>query len=131
MAMDRDDVRRALRERVERQVLARGIPRHAIDAAVDQVVAALPSVAGTDGSPSRAMEVVATFSAVSAPDLASRIRSALGEGGVSVLGLGSATAGRHTVVTVLARGEQPALGRAAERAGATLSVIPAAGMEPA
>ena len=100
-----------------------------IDAAVDQVVAALPSGAGSGASPDRGAEVVATFSAVSAPDLASRVRSALGEDGVSVLGLGSATSGRHTVVTVLARGEEPALGRAAARAGAMLSVIPADSME--
>jgi hypothetical protein len=123
MVMDRDDVRRALRERVERQVRGHGIPGQVIDAAVDQVVAALPSVAEPGPSPEAGTEVVATFSAVSAPDLASRVRSALGEDGVSVLGLGSATAGRHTVVTVLARGDEPALGRAAARAGATLSIV--------
>ena len=125
MVMDRDDVRRALAERVERQVRGHGIPRQVIDAAVDQVVTALPSVAESGPSPAAGAEVVATFSAVSAPDLASRIRSALGEDGVSVLDLGSATAGRHTVVTVLVRGDEPALGREAARAGATLSVVPA------
>ena len=129
MVTDRDDVRRALRERVERQVTGHGIPRQAIDAAVEQVVAALPTAAGSGEAPERAADVVATFSAVSAPDLASRVRSALGEDGVPVLGLGSATTGRHTVVTVLARGDEPALGRAAARAGATLSVIPADAME--
>jgi hypothetical protein len=133
MVVDRDDVRRALRERVERQVHARGIPRHVIETAVDQVVAALPlsSDAGSGPAPARGAEVVATFSAVSAPDLASRVRHALEEDGVSVLGLGSATAGRHTVVTVLARGDEPALGRAASRASATLTVLPAATMERA
>jgi hypothetical protein len=131
MVVDRDDVRRALRERVERQVHARGIPRHVIEAAVDQVVAALPSGAGSGHAPERGAEVVATFSAVSAPDLASRVRNALREDGVSVLGLGSATAGRHTVVTVLARGDEPALGRAAARASATLGIVSADAMERA
>ena len=129
MVSDRDDVRRALRERVERQLRTRGIPRHAIEAAVDQVVAALPSVTGPGAAPEPAPEVVATFSAVSAPDLASRVRSALGEDAVPVLGLGSATVGRHTVVTVRARGLEAALGRAAARAGATLSIVDADGGE--
>ena len=100
-----------------------------IEAAVDQVVAALPSGSGAGALPAPDAEVVATFSAVSAPDLASRVRNALREDGVSVLGLGSATAGRHTVVTVLARGDEPALGRAAARASATLSILPAGAME--
>ena len=129
MVVDRDDVRRALRERVERQLQTRGIPRHAIEAAVDQVVAALPSTTGPGDARGSDAEVVATFSAVSAPDLASRVRSALGEDAVPVLGLGSATVGRHTVVTVRARGSQPALGRAAARAGAALSIITADGLE--
>ena len=130
MAGYRDDVRRALRERVTRQVRGAGIPRHAIDAAVDQVVAALPSMerSGSAGVPEG--EVVATFSAVSSPDLASRVRSALGEEGVSVIGLGSATVGRHTVVTVLTTGTAGnQLGRAAANTAASLSVLPTTSME--
>lgn len=101
-------------------------------AAVEQVVAALPSTAGPGSPPAADAAVVATFSAVSMPDLASRVRSSLGEDGVSVLGLGSATVGRHTVVTVLAsESGGTALGRAAALAGAALSVVPTPSAEQA
>lgn len=130
MAGHHDDVRRALRERVARQVQGSGIPRHALDAAVDQVVAALPSTDGPGAPAEPGVEVVATFSAVSSPDLESRVRNALGEEGVSVFGLGSATIGRHTVVTVLTRGAFGLkLDRCAALTAAALSVLPATPME--
>lgn len=96
---------------------------------MDQVVAALPSAGGL-GNAAPPAEVVATFSAVSSPDLASRVRNALGEEGVSVLGLGSATVGRHTVVTVLTHGAaESTLGRAAALTAASLYVVPPATLE--
>ena len=124
MDVDRDDVRRALRARVARRVHGSGISRDAIDAAVDQVVAALRPSTGAGALPAAAADLVATFSAVSAPDLASRVRSALGEDGVSVLGLGSATTGRHTVVSVLARGDEPALARGGAHTRDALPIPP-------
>jgi hypothetical protein len=59
------------------------------------------------------------------PDLASRLRDALRQGGIDPLAMGSATAGRHTVVTVrLPVGNEQVLTRIAERLGASVSISP-------
>lgn len=126
MAEYRDDLRRMLRERVARQLQGSGIPRHAMDAAVEEVVAALPSTDGAGMQAEFQGEVVATFSATSSPDLESRVRRALGAEGVPVIGVGSATVGRHTVVTVLTAGaDDDKLDRCAALTAASLSVLPA------
>lgn len=128
MAGFRNDVRHALRERVAKQVEGRGITRIEVDSAVDRVVAALPSADGAViAAAPRTDDVVATFSAASSPDLASRVRHLLAEDGLSAIGFGSATVGRHTVVAVrLPAAAGAALGRLAARAAASVSVVAAA-----
>ncbi|HUF25374.1 MAG TPA: hypothetical protein VMM18_00230 [Gemmatimonadaceae bacterium] len=132
MAGFSNDVRHALRKRVAKQVEGRGITRSQVDSAVDRVVAALPSVdgAGVAAAP-RPDDLVATFSAVSAPDLASRIRQSLADGGLPVIGFGSATVGRHTVVAVrMPAAAEGALDSLAARVSASLSVVTAAAESP-
>ena len=90
-----DETRVALTERVARRVQAHGIPRASVEAAVDRVLATLDA-----GRTGESGWVVAAFGARSVPDLASRVRGALGREGVPEAELGAATAGQHTVVTV-------------------------------
>src|SRR5687767_12926961 len=91
------DIRDVLIERVERKVAGQGISRRAVEGAVARVLDTLGAAA-----PSRAAsaDVIAAFTARSAPDLASRVRKALRGEGITELQLGIATAGQHTVVTV-------------------------------
>ena len=119
------DMRRALAERVQRKVEGRGIPRHVIEDAVARVSDALDqrssASAGDDGQTS----VVAVFTAVSAPDLGSRVRAALQAESVAPLAMGSSTSGRHTVATVrLAANARAAAERAAARLSASVSFVP-------
>ena len=117
----REDVRRALIQRVARKVSGHGITRRSVEGAVDRVLAALP--AGLD-APAAASPAVAVLSAASSPDLASRARRVLERHGAGVAGMGVGTAGRHTVVTVrLATPAGPALDRAAAELGATLTLL--------
>ncbi len=117
----REDVRRALIQRVARKVSGHGITRRSIEGAVDRVLAALPAdIEASEPSVSQ----LAVLSASSAPDLASRARRVLEAHGASIASLGTGSAGRHTVVTVQLRGtSRPALERAAAELGASLTIL--------
>ena len=149
----RDSIRRTLRDRVAKRVAGQGVPRHAIDRAVDAVVDALPTdviedspgqrTAGPARSPQSAArsavpaarsavpagdrgvaEVVLAVTAVSVPDLASRVRGTLDRAGVRVSDAATATAGRHTVVTVRVRADaRAAAEQAATAAGWKVSLV--------
>ena len=143
---ERDSIRRALRDRVAKRVAGKGISPRAIDRAVDAVVEALPPdvIEGTPGdrstgpirSPQPAArsavhagdggvaEVVLAVTAVSVPDLASRVRGTLDRAGVRVADAATATAGRHTVVTVRVRADaRAAAEQAATAAGWKVSLV--------
>ena len=80
--------------------------------------------ADTDPAPGApGPELVAAFTAASAPDLASRLRRALAERGVTPSALATASAGRHTVVTVSVASDRAALEQAASAAGARVSIV--------
>jgi len=112
------DTRRALAERVQRRVEGRGIPRQVIEDAVARVGDALDQQARASVAADQA-PLIAVFAGTSAPDLASRVRAALQTEAVVPLGMGTNTAGRHTVATVRISGSARA---AAERAATRLSV---------
>ena len=117
----REDVRRVLIQRVARKVSGHGITRQLIEGAVDRVLASLPS--DLEGAQPSSRQV-AVLSAASAPDLPSRARRVLGRHGATVLGMGTGSAGRHTVVTVQLGGlGGPALERAAAELGASLTIL--------
>ena len=117
----RDDVRRALIQRVARKVSGHGITRRSIEGAVDRVLAALPADLE---APAPAVHRVAVLSAASAPDLASRARRVLERHGATVTGMGAGSAGRHTVVTVqIGTSDRAALDRAAAELGASLTLL--------
>src|SRR5688500_7734708 len=112
------DTRRALAERVQRRVEGRGIPRQVIEDAVGRVADALDQRSSAPVGDVHSSTVVAVFTAPSAPDLGSRVRSALQSEAVTPLGIASSTVGRHTVVTV----RLTSAGRViAERAAARLA----------
>jgi hypothetical protein len=118
--VSREAVRQALIQRVSRKVSGHGVARRSIEGAVDRVLAALPADLGrSDASPR-----LAVLSALSAPDLASRARRLLEREGISVLDIGTGTAGRHTVVSLRVPGGATAsLERIATQLGASLSVL--------
>lgn len=97
--------------------------RATIASAVDQVLGGLvPPDELEEGE-----TILVALSAVSMPDLASRVTQGLAREGVTGAGIGVATVGRHTVVTLRA----PARAQAAvSRLAATLgvSVAPLAGV---
>lgn len=110
------------------RVAGRGVSRAAVDAAVGSVMAAID--ARTAGTATAAPDVgsgsmiVAAVTARSLPDLASRLRSALGREGVSVGSIGIAAAGLHHVATLeIAGAARPALETAARALGAQLSIV--------
>jgi hypothetical protein len=123
------DVRRALIERVGRTLQGEGVPRQRVASAVDSVLAGLDRAEGSPALPASAgPAVVAAFTARSAPDLASRVRRALEQAGVPVIAAGSATSGRHTVVTArVPAASREALAGVATGIGAVVSVHPDAG----
>jgi len=90
--------RSALIARVEQRLGGRAVNRAAIQAAVDQVLAAL---ALPDESPATPCGVFA-LTAESMPDLASRVRQMLSAGDAASLESATATSGRFTVVTLRA-----------------------------
>ena len=117
----REDVRRALIQRVARKVSGHGITRRSIEGAVDRVLAALPAdvAAGTPNSPP-----LVVLAAASSPDLASRARRVLERHGARVADMGVGSSGRHTVVTVqLTAPGGSAAELAAAELGATLTVL--------
>ena len=108
------------------RVAGRGVSRAAVDAAVGSVIAALDARSG--GSPSAGAGpgpmLVAAVTARSVPDLASRLRSALGREGVTVGSIGIAAAGLHHVATLeIASASRPALEAAARALGAQVSIV--------
>jgi hypothetical protein len=117
----REDVRQALIQRVSRKVSGHGVARRSIEGAVDRVLAALPA---HPSAPPTATPAIAVFSAASSPDLGSRVRRAFGRTAGTVLGIGTATVGRHTVVTLRHAGaDRSQLERIASDAGASLSIV--------
>lgn len=130
MTVRREELRRALAERVARKVEGHHIDRRVVDATVDRVVAALAAgdatAASATDSPPRAPTLLAAVSARTMPDLASRLRAALEREGVRDVELGRASAGRHSVVTVRApAAAREALERIAARDGLSLSFLDA------
>ncbi len=117
--VSRESVRQALIQRVSRKVSGHGVTRRSIEGAVDRVLAALPQEL-----PSRSDVRIAVLSAPSSPDLASRARRLLDREGVQVIDVGTATAGRHTVVSIRLPGSGVAsLQRIAAELGASLSLL--------
>jgi hypothetical protein len=120
------ETRRALAERVHRKVEGRGIPRHVVDDAVTRVSDALARQSsvpanGVDG----ANHLVAVFTAPSAPDLGSRVRTALQLESVSLAGMGISTSGRHTVAAVrIAADARSTIERVASRLAVAVSFLP-------
>ena len=124
----RQEIRRTLAERVQRRVAGRGISRRTIDVAVERVLGALETAPTAVTTPES--DVVAAFTSPSAPDLGSRVRQALEREGVLASALGSATSGRHTVVTVrLPSDARGALDRVAAQLALPLSILDVAGGE--
>ena len=118
------DTRRALAERVLRRVEGRGIPRQVIDDAVARVSDALDERSSAPARETGDSSIVAVFTAVSAPDLASRVRSALQSESVTPLAIGLGSAGRHTVATVrVGTGARAAVERAASRLSVPVSFV--------
>lgn len=119
------DTRRALAERVQRKVEGRGIPRHVVEDAVARVGDVLDRVSpAPTPSPVASGHIVAVFTARSAPDLGSRVRAALQAEAVATLAMGTASSGRHTVVTVrLPADGRPGAERAATRVSASVSFV--------
>ena len=103
--------------RVERLVRHRGIDRTVIAGAVDRVLGSLRTASFAEEGTHTVVVM-----AESMPDLASRLRGVVEDGGV--LGdVGVASAGRHTVLTArVRRSDVPALRLAAERLGARFLV---------
>ena len=118
------DMRRALAERVQRRVEGRGISRQVVDDAVARVGDALDPLPLSAPLVANDTPIIAVFSAVSAPDLGSRVRAALESESVTPLGMGSGSSGRHTVTTVrLPEGAEPVAERVAARLSASVSFI--------
>ena len=118
------DTRRALAERVHRRVEGRGIPRQVIDDAVARVSDALDERPSVSVSDTERDSIVAVFTAPSAPDLGSRVRSALQSESVTAVAIGISSAGRHTVAAVrVAAGARAAAERAATRIAASVSFL--------
>jgi hypothetical protein len=118
------DTRRALAERVHRKVEGRGIPRQVIDDAVARVSDALDERPSVSVSDTERDSIVAVFTAPSAPDLGSRVRSALQSESVTAVAIGISSAGRHTVAAVrVAAGARAAAERAATRIAASVSFL--------
>ena len=88
--------RRALIDRVERLVGDRGVRRASIASAVDQVLAGVRMPDESDA----AETILIAVSGESMPDLGSRVRQRLADAGVTPADMGSATVGRHTVITL-------------------------------
>jgi len=119
------DMRRALVERVQRRVEGRAIPRQLIEDAVRRVGDALEPLAPASSGDTASEAIVAVFTAPSAPDLGSRVRAALHAEAVAPLGVGSSTAGRHTVAAVrLASAARASAERVATRLSASVSFVP-------
>jgi hypothetical protein len=87
---ERDDVVRRVEQRLGRTRVREGLVRETVDRTLGTLAAR-----ATVPTPVLA---TAALAAVSMPDLASRLRSALSVHGVSLEEIGAATAGRHTVV---------------------------------
>lgn len=103
--------------RVERLVRHRGIDRTVIAGAVDRVLGSLRTASfAAEGTHT------VVVMAESTPDLASRLRSSVGQDH-ELRDVGVASAGRHTVLTARVRpSDVPALRQAAERVGARFLV---------
>jgi hypothetical protein len=112
-------LREALVERVERRVTRRGVSRAAIVSAVDRVLSTLDA---NDARPS-ASDLLIVLASTTHSDLASRTRQALAAQGVVAADAGSASVGRHTVVTLrVGAAHRAAVEDVARQLGATLSV---------
>jgi hypothetical protein len=124
-----EDLRRTVADRVAQRVAGRGVSRAAVDSAVGSVLAALDarSASGTAAAtPAWASSgtLVAAVTARSLPDLASRLRSALGREGLTVGSIGIAAAGLHHVATLeIPASGRPALEAACRALGAQLSFV--------
>lgn len=127
MIVRSDNVRRALAERVATRVAGAGISRRVVEETVDRVVSALGARASVAGAvvPASEPTVVAALMSRSSPDLASRVRAALQSAGAPVIDLGTASAGRYTVVTVrVPAGARAALEAAASSMQLALTFVP-------
>ena len=124
-----EDLRRTVADRVAQRVAGRGVSRAAVDSAVGSVLSALETRSGGTTAVSTptaapATMLVAAVTARSIPDLASRLRSALGREGLTVGSIGMAAAGLHHVATLeVPASGRPALEAACRALGAQLSIV--------
>ena len=119
MTLSQDD-RSELISRVERRLGARGVSRAAIQEAVDRVLAQLALPDESIGEP----HSLFALTAQSMPDLASRVRQKLSAAGISPTDSGTATSGRHTVMTLRVHSaSRSRLESVARDVGATLTAI--------
>jgi hypothetical protein len=123
-----EDLRRTVADRVAQRVAGRGVSRAAVDAAVGSVMAALDARVGgvpeAKAGAGSAPMLVAAVTARSLPDLASRLRAALGREGITVGPIGIAASGLHHVATLeIAGPARPALESAARALGAQVSIV--------
>lgn len=128
-----EDLRRVVADRVAQRVAGRGVSRAAVDAAVGSVFGALESrraasgaaqASGSAPDTAPAPTLVAAVTARSLPDLASRLRAALAQEGVTVGPIGIAAAGLHHVATLeIASSNRQALETAASALGAQSSIV--------
>jgi len=131
--------RRTLVRRVERQVAGRGISRREVEDAVERVARALDARAPSPASSSvpasdvacacgahhapDSRALIAVLAASSMPDLASRARQLLSAEGVEPRTTATASAGRHTVVTLgVAPSDERVIRSVAARLGASCSI---------
>ena len=95
-----------------------------MDAAVTSVLTALDARTGGASAAADSPSLVAAVTARSLPDLASRLRLALGRDGVRVGAIGMAVAGLHHVATLeITAAARPALENACRALGAQLSIV--------
>lgn len=121
-----EDLRRTVADRVAQRLAGRGVSRATVDSAVGSVLAALDARGVGAGPEGRAADaaLVAAVSAMSVPDLASRLRSALSRDGITVGPIGIAAAGLHHVATLeIPPSARPALERAAASLGGRASIV--------
>ncbi|MFL5560269.1 MAG: hypothetical protein ACJ79K_02230 [Gemmatimonadaceae bacterium] len=119
-----EDLRRTVADRVAQRVAGRGVSRATVDAAVTSVLTALDARTGGETVAVDPPPLVAAVTARSLPDLASRLRLALGRDGVSVGAIGMAVAGLHHVATLeIPAAARPALESACGALGAQLSIV--------
>lgn len=97
---ERDDLVQRVERTLERSRSRARVSREVIRDAVDRTLGALPAAVRATEDAVSSGEGTAVLAAVSTPDLASRVRRAMEQAGLTVSALATATEGRYTVVTL-------------------------------